>query len=98
MQESFPDGSPSAATCGCPADRRVGSPDYTVNPDPAFDLPTFCAYVGITERHGRLLVDQERLAVVRIGRRIRIRRSEAERLLAECTAPARRPLSKDGRS
>ena len=67
-----------------------------VNPDPLLAIPSLATYIGISERHARLLVDQRRVSVVKIGRRVRVRRSEADRLINESTVEALRPLN--GRS
>lgn len=62
----------------------------TTNPDPLLDAKQFAAYLGITPRHARDLIDQRKVTIVRIGRRIRVRRSEAELMIRQYTVPAQR--------
>lgn len=66
------------------------------NPEPAIGrqddplLPPRLAgeYLGAGERMARRLIANREVAVVRVGRHVRIRRSELDRYLAEHTTPA----------
>lgn len=65
------------------------------NSDPLLDRVQLAAYLGITERHARQLMEQRRIDIVAIGKVLRVRRSTAERLIAACTSPATRPVATD---
>ncbi len=65
------------------------------NPDPLLDRVQLAAYLGISERHARTLMEQRRVEVVSIGRSVRVRQSTADRLIDACTMPASRPIQVD---
>jgi len=65
------------------------------NPDPLLDRGQLAAYLGISERRARTLMEQRRVEVVSIGRSIRVRQSTADRLIDACTMPAARPVRVD---
>ena len=65
------------------------------NPDPLLDRVQLAAYLGISERQARTLMEQRRVEVVSIGRSIRVRQSTADRLIDACTMPAARPVQTD---
>ncbi len=65
------------------------------NPDPLLDRVQLAAYLGISERQARSLMEQRRVEVVSIGRSIRVRQSTADRLIDACTMPAARPVRVD---
>lgn len=86
------------------ADRPVDEPvlleaasDHVAvaNPDPLLDRAQLAAYLGISERQARTLMEQRRLEVVSIGRSVRVRQSTADRLIDACTMPAARPVQTD---
>lgn len=85
----------SARTWSGPADERALAVDDAANSDPLLDRVQLAAYLGITERHARQLMEQRRIDVVAIGKVLRVRRSTAERLIAACTSPATRPVATD---
>ena len=65
------------------------------NPDPLLDRVQLAAYLGISERRARTLIEERRIEVVAIGRLLRVRRSTADRLIEACTTPAQRPVRTD---
>lgn len=65
------------------------------NPDPLLDRAQLAAYLGVSERQARALMEKRRIEVVVIGRSVRVRQSTADRLISACTAPATRPVSID---
>ena len=79
------------ATHGEAATDRVAA----ANPDPLLDRVQLAAYLGISERQARTLMEQRRVEVVPIGRSVRVRKSTADRLIDACTRPAARPVQTD---
>lgn len=65
------------------------------NPDPLLDRVQLAAYLGVSERQARTLIEERRIEVVAIGRLLRVRRSTADRLIEACTTPAKRPVRTD---
>lgn len=65
------------------------------NPDPLLDRAQLAAYLGISERQARTLMEQRRIEVVSIGRSVRVRQSTADRLIDACTRPPARPVQTD---
>jgi excisionase family DNA binding protein len=60
------------------------------NPDPLYDVEQAGLYLGRGARFVRRLVHERRIAVVRIGGRVRIRRSALDAFLDAHTRPAER--------
>lgn len=60
------------------------------NPDPLLDIAQAAQYSGLSVRFLRRLTHEERIPVVRIGGRVRFRRSDLDALLAAHTRPATR--------
>lgn len=65
-------------------------PAQVENPDPLLTKAQLAAYLAVSERTARTLIEERRLDVVAIGRSIRVRRSTADRYLLACTQPAAR--------
>ncbi|MDD9205141.1 hypothetical protein PU560_01510 [Georgenia sp. 10Sc9-8] len=68
-----------------------------INPDPILDVHDWSAYSGLPVRKVRQLIDAQDVAVVRVGRRVYLRQSEADRFLDECTVPVRQTARRSGR-
>jgi excisionase family DNA binding protein len=69
------------------------SKNISEHPDPLMTVPEWAAYHGLTERHVRDLIVRKRIAVARIGRTVRLRRSWGDELILQCTEPPARPLA-----
>ena len=82
---------PEEPTSGQAASDQVA----VTNADPLLDRAQLAAYLGVSERHARTLMEQRRIEVVSIGRAIRVRQSTADRLIDACTMPAARPIQTD---
>lgn len=67
----------------------------TVNPDPLLTKEQFAAYLNISERQARTWMEQRRVPLVPIGRSLRVRRSDADALIAALLQPAVRPVRVD---
>ncbi len=70
--------------------------DGSVNRDPLLDRAQLAAYLNVSERHARTLIEERRVPVVVIGRSLRVRRSDADALIAALLQPAVRPVRIDG--
>ena len=75
------------------ADAATGT---TANADPLLTREQLAAYLNVSERHARTLIEERRVPVVAIGRALRVRRSDADALIAALVQPAVRPVRIDG--
>lgn len=65
-------------------------PDPLRNPDPLYDIQQAAQYAGTTVRFMRRLTHEERIQVVRIGGRVRFRKSALDGLIDTNTRAAAR--------
>ncbi len=70
-------------------------PSPVVNDDPLLTREELAAYLNVTERFARSLIEKRRVDVVIMGRSLRVHRSTADRYVAACTRLATRPVATD---
>ena len=58
------------------------APHPSENPDPLLSVPDAGQYLGTGERYARRLIAERRIAYVKVGRHVRIRRSALDGLIA----------------
>lgn len=65
------------------------------NPDPLWEVAEWSTYVGISSEYTRQLIKQRRVASVKIGGKLLLRKSTADSIIRDGTRPASQPLNTD---
>ncbi|RKT79210.1 excisionase family DNA binding protein [Terracoccus luteus] len=65
------------------------------NPNPLWEVEQFARYLNQKPEFIRQLIKQQRIASVKIGRKVMLEKSEADQRIANGRRPAARPLNPD---